>query len=100
MIDTIDCDADVRCTYRYDLTARCPVVDERDHYAVTVAWTPAGETFEKHALEDTLDSLTGRKIAHEPLTERLYEMLSDAAVADLEVLLQDTAHADMEVVKR
>jgi len=41
-MNTIPCDADVRCEYRYDLTARCPVIDEPDHYAVTVC--PATRT--------------------------------------------------------
>jgi NADPH-dependent 7-cyano-7-deazaguanine reductase QueF len=98
-MNTIPCDADVRCEYRYDLTARCPVIDEPDHYAVTVAWTPDGETFEKHALEDTLDSLSGRQIAHEELTERLYDTLADADVSALRVELRDTAHVDMTVIK-
>jgi NADPH-dependent 7-cyano-7-deazaguanine reductase QueF len=100
MIDTIPCTADVTCEYRTTLEARCPVIDERDTYDVTISWQPAGETFEKHALEDSVDSLSGETAAHEELVERLYGDLEGAAVDGLTVTLRDTEHVDMVVSKQ
>lgn len=77
----------------------CPILPEWDDYAVTVRWTPAGETFEKWALHEYLQDYHGDEITQEELCECIHNDLRPAAVTGLSVTVADTKHMDMVVTK-
>lgn len=99
MVETVRCDVVVRCRVEREIEANCPIIAESDAYEITIAWTPSGETYEKHALDAWLDSYAGCEMTHEDLCWHLYDDLDGAAVADLRVKVQDTKHLDMMVSK-
>jgi NADPH-dependent 7-cyano-7-deazaguanine reductase QueF len=95
---TVETVADVRCRVTTDISPKCPVVDETDHYGVTVAWDTTDVTLEKHDLHRYLQSFDGAEITQEELAHEIALTVRDAGVVAVEVRVQDTEHMDMEVV--
>lgn len=97
--ESVPCDATVSCEVTVTVTPECPVVDERDCYNVTVAWTPNGETLEKHALKAYLREFNDTKLTQETVVAQIYGDLQEHSVRNLAVRAHDTEHLEMVVTK-
>lgn len=98
IVDSVPCVADVQCRVKREIETQCPIKPESDAYEIEVSWRPAGETLEKHAVVDTIDSLSGTESTQEELAATIFDACTDSDIDSLSVSVVDTKHMDMEVV--
>lgn len=100
MVDTVKCDASVRCTVTENVTLDCPIVEEPDRYRVHIVWEPGPETLEKWALVETIQSYEGREMTQEKFCADLANQMREAELKSYTVKVQDVAHMDMVVTNK
>lgn len=96
-IETIEIEPTVDCSLTVECSPMCPIVDEIDHYKITIEWTTTEKTLEKHKLRQYIKSFSGSEVTQEALCDQIYNEIADEI--DAKVIVQDIAHMDMVVEK-